>query len=64
MPALMAECETIAAFLRRVLLRVEAFIDDYPFRVEKHCTENVWVLPALAGHTEPTMGIVELEYRA
>ena len=31
------------------------------FDVEKHCTENVWVLPALAGHTEPTVGIVELD---
>ena len=56
--AFMRQREAIAAFFRRVFLRVEAFVDHDPVLVEEHRAEDVGI-EAEAGtrHTELAVSI-------
>ena len=60
--ALMREREAITAFLRRVLLRVEALVDHDAPIIEENRAEDVGIeTEAGTRHAEQLVGIVELE---
>ena len=46
--ALVGERETVAAFLRRVLLRIEALVGHDPGLVEENCAEDIGVTLGIA----------------
>jgi hypothetical protein len=56
----MGERETIAAFLRRVFLRIEALVDHNAPIVEENCSKDVG-FEALTRHAEQLVGVVELD---
>ena len=58
--ALVGERETIAAFLRRVLLRIEALVDHDAPIVEENCSKDVG-FEARTRHAEQLVGVVELD---
>src|ERR1700731_5176047 len=58
--ALVGERETIAAFLRWVLLWIEALVDHDAPIVEENCSKDVGI-EARTRHAEQLVGVVELD---
>jgi hypothetical protein len=59
--AFMGQCKTVTAFLRRVLLRVEALVDHDPALIEEDRTKNVGVALGITRNTEQLVRVVEVD---
>src|SRR6202023_1302121 len=57
---LMGQRETIAAFHRRILLRIEALVDHDPGLIEENCAEDIGVTLGIARNAKQFVGVVEL----
>src|ERR1700737_1049957 len=58
--SLVGERETVAAFLRRVFLWIEALVDHDAPIVEENCSKDVGI-EARTRHAEQLVGVVELD---